>query len=96
MMSLLRSLKSFLISDAYKYAAPMVLCGEPRCPDWFARPPSPKSSPPGEDFTGHAFWFANDSHANPAVRISKNAANDSPSPGGAATAAMAGEDGRSN
>jgi hypothetical protein len=50
--------------------------------------------PQGEDFIIHARRNLASRPASPAARISKNAANGSPSPWGAATAAMAGEGGR--
>jgi len=43
-------------------------------------PPSPKSSPPGEDLCVHAAGFSADRPANPAAGISKDAARVSPSP----------------
>ena len=54
------------------------------------RPPSPVSSPQGEDMPERDFRLAEDYPSNPVVRYSKNAAYFSPSPGGEGP----GEDGR--
>src|SRR5271170_1210075 len=53
-------------------------------------PPSPVSSPAGEDFFGHVLWHPIASFVNPVAGISKNAGSVSPSPGGEGR----GEDGR--
>ena len=53
-------------------------------------PPSPVSSPPGEDFFGHVPWYPIASFVNSVAGISKNDGSVSPSPGGEGW----GEDGR--
>jgi hypothetical protein len=45
-------------------------------------PPSPKSSPPGEDLRVHAAVFPADRPANPAAGLAKDAARVAPSPWG--------------
>ena len=42
---------------------------------WVLRSPSPVSSPPGEDFQDHTFWFLTDSPANPAEVLLNEAAD---------------------
>src|ERR1035441_9759196 len=46
----------------------------------FLRPPSPVSSPPGEDNAANGFWQAEICPANPVARISKETADNPPSP----------------
>ena len=60
------------------------------CPHFVSRPPSPVSSPQGEDKPQEVFCLADGRRTNPDAGISKNAGNVSPSPGGEGR----GEDGR--